>query len=155
MASIASAFPLETPLPWHMQRSNWLRAETSSGTWWKVGSVPRVHALSIVRQQALSARYWPLQAFPVHNQSRRVRLPFRVAALDQVDGIERAVDRVMPPEEDAGQRHHLAATVGRQPPDDQGHGQVHQNPESPPPGTVKKKRYEHHESPEYTLPNTG
>src|SRR5437879_1464921 len=102
MASIACAFPLETPLPWHTQCGNWLRAGISSGIWWKAGSVPRAHALSIARQRALSARFWPLQTFPVHNRSHRLRLPFRVAALDQVDGIERAVDRVMPPEEEAG-----------------------------------------------------
>ena len=38
----------------------------------------------------------------------------RVSALDQVDGIERAVDRVIAPKEEAGKRHHLAATIGQE-----------------------------------------
>ena len=41
-----------------------------------------------------------------------ILLPLSVAALDQVDGIERAVDRVIAPKEEARQRHHLAATIG-------------------------------------------
>jgi len=45
-------------------------------------------------------------------------LCFDESALDQVDGIERAVDRIMPLEEEAGKRHHLAATVSRQRRDD-------------------------------------
>lgn len=84
-----------------------------------------------------------------------IRLPFRVAALDQVDGIERAVDGVMSPEEEAGQRHQLATTVGRQPPDEQGHGQVQEHPESPSPGDEKKKRNEQHGGPEYARENPG
>src|SRR5436309_2420817 len=108
MASIASVFLPETPLPWHTRCGNWPRAEISSCAWWEAGFVPRAHALSIARQQALSACSWPLQAFSIHNQSRRSCLPFGVVALDQVNGIKRAVDRVMPPEEEAGKCHDLA-----------------------------------------------
>lgn len=67
------------------------------------------------------------------------RLPLCVAALDQVDGVERAVDRTLSAEEEAGQHHHLAATVGRERRDDQGHGQVQQSPEPPTPGDKKKE----------------
>jgi hypothetical protein len=61
--------PLETPLPWHMQCGNWLKAETSSSAWWKVGYAQR-HAPSIVRRQASSTGFWPLQALPARNQSQ-------------------------------------------------------------------------------------
>lgn len=89
------------------------------------------------------------------NLAPPLRLSVRVSALDQVDGIERAVDRVMSLEEEAGQRHHLAATVGRQPPDDQGHRQVQEHPESPAPGDEKKKRNEHDRGLEYARANPG
>ena len=71
-----------------------------------------------------------------------IRLPLRVSALDQVDGIERAVDRAMSPEEEAGKRHHLAAAIGRERRDDQGHGQGQESPEPPAPGDEKKERNE-------------
>src|SRR5260221_5922050 len=71
-----------------------------------------------------------------------IRLPLRVAALDEIDGVERAVDRAMSPEEEAGKRHHLAAAIGRERRDDQGHGQVQENPEPPTPGDEKKERNE-------------
>src|SRR2546425_1204743 len=138
-----------------MQCGNWLRAAISSGAWWKVGSIPRAHALSNARQRALSARFWPPQAFPVHNRSRRVRLLFRVAALDQVDGIERAVDRVMPPEEEAGKRHYLAVAVGQECRHETRHRPVQQNPEPPAPGNEKKERHERERSPEDHGPQPG
>src|SRR2546423_1514611 len=66
-----------------------------------------------------------------------IRLSLRESTLDQVDGIERTVDRAMSAEEEAGQRHHLAAPVGRERRDDQGHGQVQESPEPPTPGDEK------------------
>lgn len=57
----------------------------------------------------------------MHDRSRRSRLPLDVVALDQVDGIERAVDRIMPPEEEAGKRHDFAVTVGQECRDETGH----------------------------------
>jgi len=56
----------------------------------------------------------------------------RVAALDQVDGIERAVDRVIAPKEEAGKRHHLAATIGQERREETGCRPVKEN--SQPPG---------------------
>jgi glycosyltransferase involved in cell wall biosynthesis len=113
------------------------------------------YALSIVRRQALSARFWPLQAFSVHSRSHRVRLPFHVAALDQVDGIERAVNRVMPPEEEAGKGHYLAVAVGQECRDETRHRPVQQNPEPPAPGNEKKERHERERSPEDHGPEPG
>ncbi len=57
----------------------------------------------------------------------------RVAALDQVDGIERAVDRVIAPEEEAGQRHHLAATIGHERREETGHRPVQEHSQPPAP----------------------
>src|SRR5260221_10079253 len=68
--------------------------------------------------------------------------------LDEIDGVERAVDRAMSPEEEAGKRHHLAAAIGRERRDDQGHGQVQENPEPPTPGDEKKERNERGGRPE-------
>src|SRR6266571_939751 len=155
MASIASAFPWEILRHWRVPCSTWHRARICTAAWWKAGYGPRGHARSIVRRQVLSARFWPLQAFPVHNQSRRVRLPFRVVALDQVDGIERAVHRVMPSEEEAGKRHDLAVAVGQECRDESRHRPVQQNPEPPAPGDEKKERHERERSPEDHGPEPG
>src|SRR5260370_7615549 len=72
MGSIASVFLLEILRLWRVRCGSWLRAETSSSAWWKVGYVPRAHSLSIVRRQALSARFWPLQMLPLNNYSHHV-----------------------------------------------------------------------------------
>ena len=57
----------------------------------------------------------------------------RVLALDQIYGIERTVDRVIAPKEEAGKRNHLAATVSRHCCDETGHRPVEQNPQPPAP----------------------
>src|SRR5712691_5385425 len=57
----------------------------------------------------------------------------RVSALDQVDGIERAVDRVIAPEEEAGKRHHLAATIGQERREETGRRPVKENSQPPAP----------------------
>jgi len=155
MQRVLAAFHPDVVAFWHMQFDNWLRAGTSASAWWKVGFIPRVHSLSIARRQALSARSWPLQAFSLHNQSRRPCLPFGVVALDQVDGIKRTVDRVMPPEEEAGKRHDLAVTVGQECRDETRHRPVQQNPEPPTPGNEEKKRHEDERSPEGHGPQPG
>jgi hypothetical protein len=54
----------------------------------------------------------------------------------------------MPPEEEAGKRHHLIAAIGRERRDDQGHAQVEENPEPLAPGDEKKERNEHDGDPE-------
>jgi len=83
-----------------------------------------------------------------YNSPSNLLIPLRVSALNQVDGIERAVDGVMPPEEEAGKRHHLAAAVGRERRDDQGHAQIQENAEPPAPGDEKKERNERDGYPE-------
>src|SRR3989442_11742504 len=57
----------------------------------------------------------------------------RVSALDQVNGIERAVDRVIAPKEEAGQRHHLAATIGHERREETGRRPVKENSQPPAP----------------------
>src|SRR5260370_18068613 len=79
-------------------------------------------------------------------------LPLSVSALDQVDGIERAVDRVMSPEEEAGKRHHLAAAIGRQRSNTPSYGHIEDNPVPPTPGDEKKERNEHHGAPPHPRP---
>ena len=64
----------------------------------------------------------PVQQATLLTEIGPVRLLLCVAAIDEIDGVERAIDRTLSPEEEAGQRHHLAATVGQERRDDQGHG---------------------------------
>jgi hypothetical protein len=68
-------------------------------------------------------------------------LPFRVAELEQVDVIERAADSIPPPEEEAWESDHFAASVEHQRPNDQGNTHTGA-PRTPTPGDEKKERDE-------------
>ena len=97
----------------------------------------------------------PVQQTTLLTEIGPVRLVLRVAALEQINGIERAVDGAVTPKEEAGKRHHLTATVGRERRDEQGHAHVQQHPEPPALGDEKQERDERGGEPEYDRAEPG